>query len=371
MAIKEIIKNKKYQVRVSYRDVFGEVKKIKRVVNGSLSKAKTVEVETLKSIHSKDNDFTTLTFEQLFDKYMHSKDNLTHPESLRKNKEIYKKFLSKIGRLRMNKLKPINFVDVRTEIEGADAAWNQKNKAIYLMKAITRFGYEYLDIKDNAKMIKAIPKRNAIQRPYNTLTPEEFNYIMQFEENYVFYAYFNLLYWSGLRKGEGRALYKTDIKNNGVDVSKSMMDAKQEIKAPKTRSSNRFVPLDTNTLELLKPLTMNEGKFLFGDLKPLSTSSIGRHLRACIESANISLERQKKEPIPYVRVHDLRHSHATLLIEAGENIKAVSSRLGHSSIAETQKTYIHLFKGSDIRIVNTIENIQGTTKSTTKDDTDL
>ena len=361
--IKEIVKNKKYQVRVSFRNIFGEVEVISRIIHGSLSKAKVMEAELITTSKQDKNDYTNITFQQLFDKYMNSRKGQIHPETARKYNELYTKYLSKMGKLRMNKIKAINFIDLRTEIENTKASWEQRNKAIYLLKSMTRFGYEYLDIKDNAKMLKPIPRANEIWISYNTLTPDEFNYIMTFVDNKVYLAYYNLLYWSGLRKGEARALFKTDIKNNGVDVSKSMVDAKNEIKAPKTRSSNRFVPLDTKTLELLNPLANKKGKYLFGDLKPLSTSSITRNFNKAQKSANKSLEEENKEMLPHIRIHDLRHSHATLLIEAKENIAAVSIRLGHSSISETQRTYIHLFKGSDIRIVDTIDTIKNIQKN--------
>jgi Site-specific recombinase XerD len=46
--------------------------------------------------------------------------------------------------------------------------------------------------------------------------------------------------------------------------------------------------------------------------------------------------------IPKIRFHDLRHTHATLLLKAGANIKAVSERLGHTSVAMTLNSYSHL-----------------------------
>lgn len=58
------------------------------------------------------------------------------------------------------------------------------------------------------------------------------------------------------------------------------------------------------------------------------------------------------------RLHDLRHSHATLLINSGVNIVAVSKRLGHSSINQTLKTYTHLLKNTDDELINTLEKLE-------------
>ncbi|MBW9212967.1 tyrosine-type recombinase/integrase [Trueperella sp. zg.1013] len=55
-----------------------------------------------------------------------------------------------------------------------------------------------------------------------------------------------------------------------------------------------------------------------------------------------------------IRVHDLRHSHATWLISEGINIVAVSKRLGHATIEQTLKTYTHLSRNSEEQLIKKI-----------------
>lgn len=348
MAIKELIPNKKYLVRVYFRDTFGDSKELRKTVNGSKTAAKLIESELI--MQTKSTDFDRHTFNDVFKLYLKSKTNV-QDDTKRKYTEMFERSLSGLSKTRMANLKPIDYMNIRNEIEATESSWTQKNKTIYLMKSISKFAYEYLNVKDNARMIKAIPKDRAVAPKYHTLTIEEFEEIMIYEQNYTYYVMFNLIYWAGLRKSEARLLRKTDVKNNGIDVT-------DEHRTLKNRSSSRFIPLDDKTYDLVSELAKNGGEWLFGDEYPIPDTNINRHLKNCIDRANIIRERKGLSAIPHIRVHDLRHSHATLLIENGENIKAVSERLGHSSTTETQKTYIHLYKDADKRVAENINKLR-------------
>ena len=65
----------------------------------------------------------------------------------------------------------------------------------------------------------------------------------------------------------------------------------------------------------------------------------------------------KESCVKPIRLHDLRHSHATILINEGVNIVAVSKRLGHTDINQTLKTYTHLLKNTDEQMMETINSI--------------
>lgn len=58
--------------------------------------------------------------------------------------------------------------------------------------------------------------------------------------------------------------------------------------------------------------------------------------------------------IKKIRIHDLRHSHASLLINKGQNILIVSQRLGHSDVKQTLNTYSHLMPNVQKEILNAI-----------------
>jgi integrase len=98
----------------------------------------------------------------------------------------------------------------------------------------------------------------------------------------------------------------------------------------------------------------------------LQTSHIVcRILRPIIANANAkaakAADERGTEPelLPAIRFHDLRHSHASLLISQGCSIKAISSRLGHSNIAITLESYGHLMPNDDEKLVATLQTAIG------------
>jgi len=122
-------------------------------------------------------------------------------------------------------------------------------------------------------------------------------------------------------------------------------------------SAIKEIALDKYTLEYLKPLQELPGEFLFGDNEPLGISSIQRVFVIAIKQCNLSLKAKKEEEIPVIRIHDLRHSHASYLIGLGANVVAISKRLGHSDVNMTLKVYTHLLKESEVKVLSILDAI--------------
>ena len=66
----------------------------------------------------------------------------------------------------------------------------------------------------------------------------------------------------------------------------------------------------------------------------------------------------KKAGVHRLTLHDLRHSHATMLVNLNENIVAISKRLGHENIQMTLNTYSHLYKDSDEKMLDTLNKLE-------------
>lgn len=107
----------------------------------------------------------------------------------------------------------------------------------------------------------------------------------------------------------------------------------------KNSSSVRKIQLDWQTVVQFSELTKNlpEDKPIFVACK-VYNSTVNDALQRCCEKANI----------PTITIHELRHTHASLLLFAGVSIASVARRLGHASMTTTQKTYLH--------IINELEN---------------
>jgi integrase len=144
---------------------------------------------------------------------------------------------------------------------------------------------------------------------------------------------------TGLRFSEALALTPSDFdfSQNKVKISKTW-DYKSEAGGfgdTKNASSKRTVIIDQLLCKqfssLIKGVAVDETIFVNGRV---FNSTVNSRLETLCKSANV----------PVITIHSLRHTHASLLIYAGVSIASVAKRLGHSSVATTQKTYLHIIQ---------------------------
>lgn len=353
MAITEITKDKKYLVRIYFRDGMGNPRDRKRIVYGTRKDAVLAEAQLYNELAI--GITSNMTFKKLFEAYHESKPNVK-PETLRKERELFTKYLIQISNKKIEYITPFNLITLRNNIEASDGSITQKNKAIYLLKSIYKFGKRIFGINDIASDVEIIKPKVKEKFTYNTLTPEEFQEVIQYEKLEVFRLLYEIYFWAGLRRGEALALFKKDLlRTKELDVYNSI-NSYQEVGPPKNESSYRRVKIHDDLYNRLLPHSKSKGKFLLGGETNLAPNTVNRRFSACLYKANVSRREIGLKEIPHVRIHDLRHSHATFLASQNIPITVVSARLGHSSISETMQTYVHLFKGDDIRALEAIDN---------------
>ena len=177
---------------------------------------------------------------------------------------------------------------------------------------------------------------------------EYLNFSRQIEDDPVAHCAFEVLYWCGLRIGELLALTGDDIDfNRGVILvrrSIAKVGGRYVMSSPKTSMSRRVVQMppfleeELSAVMYLKGIQANERIF------PFAHDKIRRQMKIATEKAGL----------PRIRVHDLRHSHVSLLIDLGFPAPAIAERIGHSSISVTY-TYAHLFPVRQHDMSNALE----------------
>jgi len=209
-----------------------------------------------------------------------------------------------------------------------------------------------LVVRNVAKVVE--PPRVA-RVTMKTLSPEEVSRFLDVARDTDYYVYFATLLYTGLRRGELLALRWRNLdlgsgKLSVVETAYRLGSGEYRIKEPKTPQSRRTVVLPPSLVALLKVyrfdqellriqlgIGLNADDFVFirPDGSPINPSALTLAFRRII----------KKAGLKDIRIHDLRHTHATLMLKAGIHPKVVSERLGHANIGITLDTYSHVLPG--------------------------
>lgn len=221
------------------------------------------------------------------------------------------------------------------------------------LSALFNFAVKFYGLKRNpAKIAGSIGTLKAGRLDFWTL--EEFNKVIACEENISFKTAFILLFYSGLRSGELLALNVGDYdsKEKTVTVSKTLARVKGgfAITTPKTEKANR-------TIKLPLVATKQLDQYIAALYEPKGSDRLFISQNK-LNLVNTLKKDADKAGVKRIRVHDLRHSHASLLINNNVNIKAVSDRLGHEDIQTTLNIYAHLYEHQQSNIVELLDKLQ-------------
>ncbi len=277
------------------------------------------------------------TMLQMFELMSQSNNANKTTTDTRRNRLI--KYADTIINQPMNRVTKAVLQAWRSDLEVDDRiATTTKNDLIGFVKQIFVFAYNTYDFYDSAKVLKPFKKTLEDSHEMHIITPEDFNKMITFETNEIIRAILIFMFRTGCRKGEARALYKEDYDpvSKSVHIYKSMRRYESSLKTTKTASSVRRIPLDDKTIEIIKPLLKRHGKWLFGDTTTVCLSALQNHFKANLKAAEL----------PDMRLHDLRHSHVSLLWANHVPVPEISKRIGHSSPAQTMQTYAHIFDNS-------------------------
>lgn len=331
-----------------YTDWNGERKKKKK--RGFQTKREALEWETefLASL-SRSCDMTFASMEKIYMEDMETR--LRRNTVLTKKYLIDKKILPFFGKLKMNEITPAHVRKWQSEILASGVAPTYAKTIHNQLSAIFNYAVKFYDLRSNpARVAGSMGKKDADEM--NFWTVDQFNAFIQHVPKMPGRVGLSILFWTGLRIGELLALSPADIdlEKRTLSVTKSFqsIEGKEVITEPKTQKSRREVPLPE---KLCAEIKAYEDALYEPDpddrLFPFSKNYFGKQLQLGCEASGI----------PKIRLHDLRHSHASLLIHLGVPILLVSERLGHEDVQTTLRTYGHLYPNTSQEAVKALDDL--------------
>lgn len=355
-----VIKNQKsntYEVRTYYKDWTGVRKQ--KTKRGFKRKCDAQEWE--RAFKLKENLSLDMYFEDFVDLYLNDiKSRIKYNTWLTKKHIVEKKILPYFSKKKLQEIKPS---DIR---QWQNTMMNYRNKQgegysqVYLktihnqLSAILNHAVNFYDLKSNAARKAGSMGKERTKEMLFWTKEEYMKFIEAVADKPISFYAFEILYWCGVRMGELLALTLEDFdeeeKTLRINKSYQRIGNRDVITDPKTQKGKRTITLPDFLVTELKEYTGRLYGLMAKDrLFQNTTKAYWEHeIQRGVELSGVKR----------IRLHDLRHSHASLLIsKLGAQPNLVADRLGHEKIQTTLSTYSHLYPDQSRKLADQLEKL--------------
>lgn len=351
-----VIKNNKtgmWEVRTYYKDLTGARKQ--KTKRGFAKKSEALEWE--RNFKLKEDQSISMSFKSFVDIYLTDLEpRIKRNTFLTKKHIIETKILPYFGKRKLDDIRTSDVIQWQNEIMKLKKDNGELFSPTYLktihnqLSAILNHAVNMYGLKDNVAR-KAGTMGKEENKEMEFWTQDEFQAFLEcVADKPISYYAFEMLYWTGIREGELLALTPVDIdfENKKLHITKSYQHINGEdiITDPKTEKSKRDVVISDFLADELKQLIGMLYGYGKNDRIFQITKSYLHH----------EMSRGAKEAgVKRIRVHDLRHSHVSMLIKLGFSAVAIANRVGHESQAITFR-YAHMFPTEQIEMANMLNS---------------
>ena len=357
MSVQKMKNGKSWYVYIRYKDWAGKTVQHKKEGFTKKADAKEYEQEFLAKL----NGSSDLTVKSLWELYIEDCKARLKPTTMANKEWLFTHHvLPYLGNLTASEVSPSAIRKWQNKLLSTTQENGKKYSPTYLktvnnqVSAMFNYGIKYAGMKTNPCHVAGpMGKKRADTMQFWTV--DEFNqFLAAVSDKPKSVVMFSLLFWTGMRSGEMLALTQSDfdLKAKTVSITKNFArQGKQDmIMEPKTPKSRRTIRLTDSLCALMQAYFSSLYQAGPTDrIFPSSTKSYLFHemQRGC-----------KRSGVKKIRVHDLRHSHASLLIELGYSPLMIAERLGHENIETTLQTYSHLYPNKQEELVVQLEKMQ-------------
>ena len=356
MAVYKEDKTNTWRVVFRYTDWNGERKQTQKRGFKTKREAQAWEREHLNKAGS-DLD---MTFSSFVERYTEDLEPRRKENTWATKEHIIRtKLVPYFGKLRMNAITAQQIITWQNELINYKDENGKPYSPVYLktinnqISAIFNHAVRFYNLRENpCKKAGSMGKKKNREMLFWT-KPEYLKFAEAMMDKPISYYAFEMLYWCGIREGELLALTPADFdfEKDTVSINKTYNRLKGQdvITSPKTEKSNRVITmpkfLADEMQDYLKMLyDVGEDDRMF----PISKSYLHREMDRGAKEAGVQR----------IRIHDLRHSHISLLIDMGFSPTAIADRVGHESIDITYN-YAHLFPSRQTEMADKLNMERG------------
>ena len=299
-----------------------------------------------------------MSFEAFTELYINDvKNRLKENTWLTKEHIIRTKILPYFGKLKISEISTKEIITWQNEMLAYRDEKKKPYSQTYLktlhnqLSAIFNHAVRYYELRSNpaAKVGNMGREEHKEMLFWTKVEYKKFSFEMM-DKPVSFYA-FEMLYWCGIREGELLALTPADFNfdKDTVTINKSNQRLKGQdvITSPKTNKSNRTIKMPKFLCEEMKEyLGMLYGLKKKDRIFTVTKSYLHHEMDRGAKAAGVKR----------IRIHDLRHSHISLLIDMGFSAVAIADRVGHESIDITYQ-YAHLFPSKQIEMAERLDDL--------------
>ena len=293
-----------------------------------------------------------MKFEEFWKMYCADMETRLREHTMRTKKYIVElKILPYFGKKRVNDITAADIRQWQNELIKKGYSPTYLKTINNQLSAIFNYAVRYYDLKSNP-CVKAGSMGKSKAEEMDFWTGEEFRkFIDSIMNKRLSYMAFMTLYWTGMRLGELLALTPKDVdlEKRTISITKSYqrLGRKDVITPPKTPKSKRVITIPEFLAADIKDYMdslydLQEDDRLF----PITKYYLEHEMQRGI----------KESGVKRIRLHDLRHSHASLLIELGFSPLEIANRLGHEKVETTLNTYAHLYPNKQAKLADRLDS---------------
>lgn len=352
---------RQYFYTYSYKDLTGKHKKY--YSKYYLTKKEATKAEMVHRLSYGEKGKSSITFSEAAALYLNERKDKLKPQTYDKLEQRVRHITSTIGTIKVEEMNASQYTQFRDALTGKNLSPVYKNGIITVLKSIIKFTTLRYGIKnDIPNMFNPFRNANEPIKKMDFYSLDEFSLFIKQTNDIRYKALFTVLFCCGLRIGEANALTWKDIdfNNNILSINKTLTTKKTIngdylVTSPKTKTSIRDLPMAERVSDLLQQLHQHYAQYknyspswhVFGGLKAIPETTIQNQKNKMCDMAGLR----------HIRVHDFRHSCASLLINNGASITLVANYLGHSDISITLNTYSHMYKSKLNKLVDDLNEI--------------